>query len=388
MNERQPPSDGELEVLKTLWDGGPATVRGVDEALRRRGVQRAYTTVQTVLNRLQTKGHVASESQGGALVYRAASTRDDLLRDRLRDLADQLCEGEPTPLVLTLVEGNRFSAAEIARFRALLDQHRGDAPERLRVPAQSARRRTATCSGGSRKRPWSRPGWRLWPGPGGLGGPGSRRRPAMRSGWSSWSSSCSRRSSPGPGPASDRPTAPSPPTLAASPRSPRLRNPSPRLLPLRSNPRCPPDRSTSSCRSPRAAGRFGRRRPSPAAEWSPSIRRRLDRAEPGRVPPASEPAIPLAGGPARVDWRSLLLGGWLVGTIVVAARGVSADRPVPAGSRHATPAEPWLGTRSRPSARGSGSRRRLGCWSSLGCRLPCSGAWVAPGWSCPTRWTA
>jgi len=128
MNERLPPSDGELEVLKALWGEGPATVRGVDEALRGRGKSRAYTTVQTLLNRLQAKGHVASEPQGGALVYRAASTRDDLLRDRLRDLADQLCEGEPTPLVLTLVEANRFSAAEIARFRALLDQHRGDEP--------------------------------------------------------------------------------------------------------------------------------------------------------------------------------------------------------------------------------------------------------------------
>ncbi len=128
MDERPPPSDGELEVLKTLWGEGPKTVRGVDEALRSRGVRRAYTTVQTLLNRLQAKGHVASESQGGALVYQASSTRDDLLRDRLRDLADQLCEGEPTPLVLTLVETNRFSDAEIARFRALLDRHRANTP--------------------------------------------------------------------------------------------------------------------------------------------------------------------------------------------------------------------------------------------------------------------
>ncbi len=124
MTERQPPSDGELEVLKTLWGAGPATVRGVGEALRIRGIERAYTTIQTVLNRLQAKGHVASEAAGPALVYRAASTRDDLLRDRLRDLANQLCEGEPTPLVLSLVEANQFSAAEIARFRALLDAHR------------------------------------------------------------------------------------------------------------------------------------------------------------------------------------------------------------------------------------------------------------------------
>ena len=128
MAERQPPSDGELEVLKTLWGAGPATVRGVGEALRGRGIERAYTTIQTVLNRLVQKGHVASEPQGAALVYSAASTRDDLLRDRLRDLADQLCEGEPTPLVLSLVEANQFSAAEVARFRALLDAHRDSQP--------------------------------------------------------------------------------------------------------------------------------------------------------------------------------------------------------------------------------------------------------------------
>ena len=125
MTERQPPSDGELEVLKTLWDLGPAPVRGVAEALRERGIKRAYTTIQTLLTRLQVKGHVASEAFGSVLVYRAASTRDDLVRDRLRDVADQLCEGQPTPLVLSLVESHRFSPAEIARFRALLDEHQG-----------------------------------------------------------------------------------------------------------------------------------------------------------------------------------------------------------------------------------------------------------------------
>ncbi len=124
MTDRPAPSDQELEILKVLWDEGPATVRGVDGALRIRGLQKAYTTVQTLLNRLLAKGHVASDPQPGAHLYRAASTRDDLLRDRLRDLADQLCEGAPTPLVLTLVEGHRFSDEEIARFRAILDRHR------------------------------------------------------------------------------------------------------------------------------------------------------------------------------------------------------------------------------------------------------------------------
>ncbi len=93
---------------------------------RSRGVQRIYTHLQTLLNRLQAKGHVASEPKSGALahVYRAVSTRDELLRDRLRDLADQLCEGATTPLVLTLVEGHQFSDEEIARLRAVLEKQK------------------------------------------------------------------------------------------------------------------------------------------------------------------------------------------------------------------------------------------------------------------------
>lgn len=140
MTVRLPPSEGELEILKVLWDEGPATVREVDEALRGRGKPRAYTTLQTLLSRLQSKGHVASSPRGPALAYRAESTRDDLLRDRLRDLADELCEGQPTPLILTLVESHRFSAEEVERFRTLLNRHRPAAtdprPESPRKPHQ------------------------------------------------------------------------------------------------------------------------------------------------------------------------------------------------------------------------------------------------------------
>jgi predicted transcriptional regulator len=57
-----------------------------------------------------------------AHVFRPALTRDKLLRQRLKDLANQLCEGTATPLVLALVEAQRFTAEEISQFRQLLDQ--------------------------------------------------------------------------------------------------------------------------------------------------------------------------------------------------------------------------------------------------------------------------
>ena len=112
----------ELAILKVLWEHGPGTVREINRVLRGQGRRWAYTTVLTLLQRLEAKGYVASDKAGVAHVFRAMVSRDRLLRQRLRDLANQLCEGTPGPLVLALVEGHRFSETEIEQFRRLLDQ--------------------------------------------------------------------------------------------------------------------------------------------------------------------------------------------------------------------------------------------------------------------------
>jgi predicted transcriptional regulator len=110
-----------MDVLKALWEHGPATVRDLGGVLRRQGRRWAYNTVLTLLQRLEAKGYVAADKRGVAHVFRAAVSRDRLLRRRLRDLADELCEGTATPLVQALVEGRRFTAEEIEHFRRLLD---------------------------------------------------------------------------------------------------------------------------------------------------------------------------------------------------------------------------------------------------------------------------
>lgn len=115
-------SETELEVLKSLWDEGPGTVREVNDRLGARGRQWAYTTVQTLLNRLCAKGVVASDKRDVAHVYRATVSRDDLLAERLNELAGDLCEGASAPLVLALVQGKRFSKSELKQFRELIDE--------------------------------------------------------------------------------------------------------------------------------------------------------------------------------------------------------------------------------------------------------------------------
>ena len=118
-----PPGIGqiELEVLKVLWEHGPCTVREVHALLHKQD-DRAYNTVLTHLQRLEAKGYVASEKSGVANVYRAVVSRARMLKQRLKDLANQLCEGTATPLVLALVEGSRFTPEEIEQFRKLLDE--------------------------------------------------------------------------------------------------------------------------------------------------------------------------------------------------------------------------------------------------------------------------
>jgi predicted transcriptional regulator len=115
-------SETELAVLKVLWEIGAGTVRDLLKPLEQQGRNWAYTTLQTLLNRLQVKGYVTCDKSGTAHIYQAAVSRDELLQRRLHSLADELCEGTASPLVLALVEGGRFTPEEIEQFRKLLDQ--------------------------------------------------------------------------------------------------------------------------------------------------------------------------------------------------------------------------------------------------------------------------
>src|SRR5262245_19737133 len=121
MTRRAPVSDAELEVLKVLWAGGPATVRDVATALRRQRRRLAYNTVLTLLSRLREKGYVAADRREAAHLFRAILPREELLGSTLTALADRVCDGTASPLVHALVRSRRFSADEIAHLRKLLD---------------------------------------------------------------------------------------------------------------------------------------------------------------------------------------------------------------------------------------------------------------------------
>jgi BlaI family penicillinase repressor len=110
--------DRELEVMEVLWERGSATVAEVREALND---EMAYTTVLTVLRRLEEKGYVTHQEEGRAHRYLPAVERQAAAESALERLTRRLFQGSPELLLTHLVSGKRLSGAQIRRLRAMLD---------------------------------------------------------------------------------------------------------------------------------------------------------------------------------------------------------------------------------------------------------------------------
>jgi len=119
---RPPVSDAEREVLLVLWEHPSLAVREIAEKLAESGASWQRTTVLTLLSRLEKKGYIASDRSGHAYVYRAVVSRDELVHQRMQELANELCDGRPAPLLLAFAERQKFTPQEIAELQRLVEE--------------------------------------------------------------------------------------------------------------------------------------------------------------------------------------------------------------------------------------------------------------------------
>ena len=109
----------ELDIMKALWDSGPATVQTVQQKLQGRDL--AYTTVQTMLNVLHRKGKVTRSLKNRAYFYRPTVSRQRVASQMIKDIVDRLFAGSAEGLVMSMVETRHISARELARLNRILD---------------------------------------------------------------------------------------------------------------------------------------------------------------------------------------------------------------------------------------------------------------------------
>ena len=117
----------ELEIMKVLWEAGPASVQTVQQLLED---SRAYTTVQTMLNVLHRKGKVTRALEEKAYVYRPAVTRSQAIGHALGDLVDRMFGGSAESLVMSLVETKRLTPAKLSKLQKLLEKESPDGQDK------------------------------------------------------------------------------------------------------------------------------------------------------------------------------------------------------------------------------------------------------------------
>ncbi len=111
----------ELQLLEKLWEMGPSAVREIQESLPEKD-RPAYTTVQTMIYRLEEKGAVRRTKKiGNAHVFEATVSRKAVHRRLIGDLLS-LFGGSAAPVVSHLIETGKLTLADVKDLEKRLEK--------------------------------------------------------------------------------------------------------------------------------------------------------------------------------------------------------------------------------------------------------------------------
>ncbi len=118
----------QLAIMRVLWDRREATVGEVRDALAP-GRMLAYTTVGTMLAKMEEKGQVTHRSDGRVNIYRPKIKREQVSRLMVSDLAERLFEGDVTQMMCHLLDSRDVTRQELAELKKLIRQKEREATD-------------------------------------------------------------------------------------------------------------------------------------------------------------------------------------------------------------------------------------------------------------------
>jgi predicted transcriptional regulator len=131
MAPTQPLGELQLAIMQVLWERGEASAADVHAALAERGL--AYTTIATMLVKMEQKGVVAHRAEGRRFIYQPLLSAHRVQRSMVRELRDRLFGGDVTALVSHLLSTHRLSRDELSRLKDLIGEaEKADKPDRRR----------------------------------------------------------------------------------------------------------------------------------------------------------------------------------------------------------------------------------------------------------------
>ncbi|MGA2255281.1 MAG: BlaI/MecI/CopY family transcriptional regulator [Thermoguttaceae bacterium] len=111
----------ELSILQVLWRRGEATSKDIADVLYEEVTAPKLASSQKLVERLEAKGCVQRDRSQRAHRYRPLVSQEEYLRNRLKSLADRLCDGAITPLVTALLRTKGLPRKQREELRKVID---------------------------------------------------------------------------------------------------------------------------------------------------------------------------------------------------------------------------------------------------------------------------
>jgi predicted transcriptional regulator len=114
----------ELEIMHYFWQHGEATIADVRDGMAAAGLDRAYTTVATLVRILVEKGTLEQLNDDRPFRFRAVRSHDEVAGRLLDDLVTRVFQGSREDLLMRLFDEKRLTAAERALLQKILKERR------------------------------------------------------------------------------------------------------------------------------------------------------------------------------------------------------------------------------------------------------------------------
>ena len=115
-------TDRELEVMHVFWKTGEATAAEARDRLAAAGLDRAYTTVATLVRILHEKGFLEAANAERPFRYRPVRSYEEVSGRLLGDVLERVFRGSREQLLVRLVEQRKLTARERAVLEEVLKE--------------------------------------------------------------------------------------------------------------------------------------------------------------------------------------------------------------------------------------------------------------------------
>lgn len=113
-------SEFELDVMQHFWDEGACSASSIHKRITE-NKNVAYTTVKTIVDRLEEKGAIKREGiEGRSIVFSAAIEKEVLSKKLLPDFVRRFFHGNSSHLITQLITDDKLSEADITYLEAFL----------------------------------------------------------------------------------------------------------------------------------------------------------------------------------------------------------------------------------------------------------------------------